>query len=103
MPALAPFVNRIRNGDGVVPLAVELGRARRQGIIPSVHGAEERTDIAAPREKIDPEPSVARGFPGSGHDDSRGALREIRGAERGHEHVQLSVPLDTPEALGGAQ
>jgi len=46
-------------------------------------------DIAAPLEKIDPEPSVALGFPCGGHDDSRGALREIRGAERGHEHVQL--------------
>jgi hypothetical protein len=53
---------------------------------------EEGADIADPLEKIDPGP-----------DDSRGALRKIRGAERRHEHVQLSVPLDTPEALGGAQ
>ena len=82
-----------------------LNLAERDGraSYPQFTAQEERTDIAAPREKIDPEPSVARGFPGSGHDDSRGALREIRGAERGHEHVQLSVPLDTPEALGGAQ
>src|SRR5207245_486703 len=70
---------------------------------PSVHGAEESTDIAAPLEKIDPEPSVALGFPFGGHADSRGALQEIRGAERGHEPVQLSVPLDAPEALRGAQ
>src|SRR5216684_4894757 len=93
----------ITESKGVVPSPVELGCARRQGIIPSVHGAEEGTDIAAPLEKIDPEPSVALGFPCGGHDDSRGALREIRGAERGHEHVQLSVPLDAPEALRGAQ
>src|SRR5205807_601940 len=61
------------------------------------------TDIAGPLEKFDPEPSAALGFPCGGHDDSRGALGEIRGAKRGHEPVQLSVPLDTPEALRGAQ
>ena len=46
---------------------------------------------------------MALGFPCGGHADSRGALQEIRGAERGHEPVQLSVPLDAPEALRGAQ
>jgi len=34
---------------------------------------------------------------------SRGAFRRFRAAERGHEHAKLSMPLDAPEALGGAQ
>src|SRR5436309_9029044 len=42
-------------------------------------------------------------FADGGHDASRGALRGLHGAERGHEHAQLSMPLDAPEALGGAQ
>ena len=38
-----------------------------------------------------------------GRDTSRGAFRRFRAAERGHEHAKLSMPLDAPEALGGAQ
>src|SRR5207249_6275600 len=29
--------------------------------------------------------------------------RGLRGAERGHERAELAMPLDAPEALGGAQ
>jgi hypothetical protein len=37
------------------------------------------------------------------HDDSRGALRDIRGPEGHHQPAQFAMPLDAPEALGGAQ
>ena len=71
-------------------------------IAPPVSIVDPEGTVRSLVQKIDPEPSVALGFPCGGPDDSRGALREIRGAERGHEPVQFSMPFDAPEALRGA-
>src|SRR5258708_28082734 len=69
--------------------------------MPSVHSSAGDTDIAAPREKIDPQPVVAFAF--SPTVISRGVLRGRDVPERGHERAQLAMPLDAPEAFGGTE